>query len=62
MQDAYKWWDAFDEIMGVSEERAPSPWDVLSLVARQPGPDRLRTVPEKVEIATTLGHDDGEVE
>jgi hypothetical protein len=55
MQDAYRWWDAIDEIMGVSEERAPSPWDVLSLVPRRPVSGGLRTLPEKVELATKIG-------
>ncbi len=59
MQDAFRWWDAMDEIMGTSEERAPSPWDVLSLVARRPGPDRLRTGPSEVDLTTILGSDDG---
>jgi hypothetical protein len=60
MQDAFRWWDAMDEIMGTSEERAPSPWDVLSLVARRPGEGRVRTEPAKVDLTTVLGADDGE--
>jgi hypothetical protein len=58
MQDAYRWWDAMDEVAGISEERAPSPWDVLSLIGRRPGPDRLGTVPDKVDMAMTLGRED----
>jgi hypothetical protein len=55
MQDAFRWWDAMDEVAGISEERAPSPWDVLNLVPRKPGPDRLRTVPDQVALGTALG-------
>lgn len=55
MQDAFRWWDAMDEVAGISEERAPSPWDVLNLVASRPGPERLDFPPEKVDLATSLG-------
>ena len=55
MQDAFRWWDAMEEIAGLSEERAPSPWDVLSLVASGPGRDRPRTAPDGVSLATSLG-------
>jgi glutamate synthase domain-containing protein 2 len=58
MQDAFRWWDALDEVAGISEERAPSPWDVLNLVARRPGPDRLMTDPAKVDLATSIGTGD----
>jgi hypothetical protein len=61
MQDAFRWWDVLDEIAGIHEERAPSPWDVMTLVANRPGPDRLRTVPDDVKMVTPLGTGDGTV-
>jgi len=58
MQDAFRWWDAMDEVAGISDESAPSPWDVLSLVASRPGPDRLEVLPERVDLQTPLGSGD----
>jgi hypothetical protein len=55
MQDAYRWWDALDEVTGITGERAPSPWDVLSLVGRNPGPEKVRLSPREVGLATSLG-------
>lgn len=58
MQDLYRWWDAVDEILGATDERAPSPWDVLNLVAMRPAEDRLSVSPVDVDPSVTLGRDD----
>lgn len=58
MNDRHAWTDVLEEVTGGSGGRAPSPWDVLSLVSRSPGPNRTLVQPEDVGMEVSLGSGD----